>query len=116
VLVRRSCSSSRSLCRRLPPTPSRSKGRGEAPPNACVLPAVLEAVDRRDIRMIQGGEHLRFSPETSESIGIGRERVREDLQRDVAIELRIAGAVDLAHATRADLRDDLEWAETSARG
>jgi len=30
VLARRSCSSSRSLCRRPPPTPSRSKGRGPA--------------------------------------------------------------------------------------
>jgi len=30
MLARRSCSSSRSLCRRPPPTPSRSKGRGPA--------------------------------------------------------------------------------------
>src|SRR5262245_46308533 len=76
---------------------------------------VLEAVDGRDVRMIQRGEYLSLAPEANESIGISRDGVREDFQRDVAIELRVAGAVDLAHTAGADLRGDFVWAEASAR-
>ena len=43
-----------------------------------------------------------------------REGVRQDLQRDVAIELRVAGAIDLAHAACADLRGDFVGAEAGA--
>src|SRR5947207_15043966 len=32
--------------------------------------------------------------------------MREHLQRDVAVKLRVSGAIDLAHAARADLGDD----------
>src|SRR5262252_3763961 len=78
--------------------------------------AVFEAVDRGDVGMIERGEHLRFATETSDPVAVERERVREDLQRDVTIELRIAGAVDLAHSTHADLSGDLVRTETSAGG
>ena len=42
--------------------------------------------------------------------------VRKDLQRDVAIQLRVARAIDLAHAARADRRGDFIDAETGAGG
>ena len=67
---------------------------------------VLEAVDVPDVRVIERREHLRFPPESREAIRIGRKRVRQDLQRDVAIELRVSRAIDLAHAARADQLDD----------
>jgi hypothetical protein len=51
---------------------------------------VLEAVDRRDVGMVEGGEHLRFSAEPCDAITIKREGLRQDLQRDIAIELGVA--------------------------
>ena len=56
---------------------------------------VLEAVDRRDVGMVEGGEHLRFSAEPCDAITIKREGLRQDLQRDIAIELGVARAIDL---------------------
>ena len=38
-------------------------------------------------------------------------RLGQDLERDVAVEPRVARAVDLAHAARAEGRDDLVRAE-----
>ena len=53
--------------------------------------------------MIERGEHLRFALEPREPSGIARERLRQDLDRDLAIELGVARAVDLAHAAGAEL-------------
>ena len=74
----------------------------------------LEAVDVRDVRVIDGRQCLRFAREPREPIGVAGERVGQDLQRDVAIELRIARAEDLAHSARADAGDDFVDAETRA--
>ena len=74
----------------------------------------LEAVDLRDVRMIERREHLRFALEPRQPIGIGRERVRQDLDRDVAIQLRVAGAIHLAHAAAPQERLDLADAEPCA--
>jgi hypothetical protein len=65
---------------------------------------IFEAVDSRDVRMIQRGEDLRFPGKTHEPIRIVRESRREYLDRDVAIQLHIARAIDLAHATHAEQR------------
>ena len=64
--------------------------------------------------MIQRGEHLRFALEPREAIGIVREGLGQHLDRDVAIQPRIARAIDLAHAARAEQRQDFICAETSA--
>ena len=48
--------------------------------------------------------------------GSQREELGQDLQRDVAIELRVARAIDLAHAACAEGRDDLVGAEARAGG
>ena len=65
---------------------------------------VLEAVNRADVRMIQRREHARFAIEAREPAGIAREGVRQHLDRHLAAELRVPGAVDLAHAADADER------------
>ena len=67
----------------------------------------FETVDRRDVRMIQRRKRLCFACEPGKPIGVVRERVREDLQGDVAIEPGIARAIDLAHPAFADQRGDL---------
>ena len=76
---------------------------------------LLEAVDLRDVWMIQRRQDLRFPSETGQTVGVGRERVRKDLQRDVAIERRVARAVDLAHAAHAEQFGDLVRTQESAR-
>ena len=57
---------------------------------------VFEAMDLRDVRMIERGEHLRFTTEAREAIGIVGNGRQQDLDRDLAIQLRVAGSVDLA--------------------
>ena len=64
--------------------------------------------------MIERREDLRFALEAREPIRIGRERVRQDLQRDVAIQLRVARAIDLTHAARAEQRNHFVGTDTSA--
>lgn len=64
--------------------------------------------------MIQRGEELRFALEAREAIGITGKRFRQDLQGDIALQLRIAGAVHLAHAAGAERAGNLEWAESGA--
>ena len=76
---------------------------------------VFETVNRRDVRMVQRGEDLRFAPEAREAIGIQREGRRPDLERDVAIEVGVARPVDLAHAAGADKLEDRVGTERIAR-
>ena len=59
---------------------------------------VLEPVDRGDVRMIQRGEDFRFALKAGQAVGVGCERRWKDLDGDVTLQLRIARAIDLAHA------------------
>ena len=61
--------------------------------------------------MVEGSEDLRFAFEAREPVRIGRERVGQNLERDVALQLRVARAIDLAHPAGAEQRDDLVVAE-----
>ena len=79
-------------------------------------PGFFEAVDGRDVRVVQGRERLRFAREPRQAIGITGERVRKDLHRDIAIQLRVARPVHLAHAAFADGRRDFVDAEARAGG
>jgi hypothetical protein len=56
-----------------------------------------------------------FALETGEAIGVLHERLRQHLDRDVALEILIGRARDLTHATNTDLVDDLVDAEASGR-
>ena len=78
--------------------------------------AVLEAVDGGNVGVIQCRECPRFTLEACAALRISGGIVRQDFQRDVALQPGIAGAIDLAHAARAEPRTDLVWTETSARG
>ena len=46
--------------------------------------------------------------------GSSANSVRQDLERDVAIQLRVAGAIDLPHPALANLGNDFVDAEASA--
>jgi hypothetical protein len=72
---------------------------------------LLEAIDRCDVRMMQRGQKLRFAAESGEPRRVRGERARQHLDRDVAVELRVPRAVDLAHSTLAEGSEDLVGAE-----
>jgi hypothetical protein len=57
--------------------------------------------------MIQRRERLCFALEPGNPIAVGGKHIREDFDRDVAVELRIPRAVDLAHSAGTERRDDL---------
>ena len=57
--------------------------------------------------MVQRREHPRLAIEARESIGITRKGRRQHLDRDIAAQPCVAGAVDLTHATGTDPRRDL---------
>jgi hypothetical protein len=68
----------------------------------CRRGCLLEAMNRGDVRMIQRREQLRFAVESRRTLGIARETLGNDFQGYVATELRVAGAIDLAHAAGAE--------------
>ena len=74
----------------------------------------FEAVDGRDVRMVQRREHFRFALESGEPLSVAGHRRRQDLQGDLAFQLRVGGAVDLAHSAYADLGGDLIGTEARA--
>ena len=78
--------------------------------------AQFNTVDRTDVRVIERGEESRLAFEACHAIGVQRELRRQDLQRDVAIERRVASAIYLAHPPGAEGREDLVGSEARAGG
>ena len=76
---------------------------------------LLEAVDLRDVRMVQRRERLGFTLESCQTLRVLCERLREYLDGDWPTELRICRPVDLAHPAHADLGDDFIRADASPR-
>jgi len=66
------------------------------------------------VRVIQRGEDFRLALEARQPLRIRRKEIRQDLDRDVALEPRVAGPIDLAHAASADGSENFVRAETSA--
>ena len=78
------------------------------------LTAVLEPINRPNVRVVERGQHLRLALETGDAIRITCEGFRQDLQRDLAIQLGIARAIHLAHAARSEGGTNFVRAEASA--
>ena len=77
---------------------------------------LFNPVNVRDVRMIKRGEDLRFAAEARETVGIVGDGRPQDFDCDVAIQLRVASTVDLAHSARANGGKDLVWAKARAGG
>jgi hypothetical protein len=75
----------------------------------------LETVDLRNMRMIERGEYTRFAAEAGNAIRIGHEGVAQNFERHFALELRVLGAIDLAHASCAERPDDFIRPESRSR-
>src|SRR5207247_5879273 len=64
----------------------------------------------------QRGEQMGLALEAGQPLGIGRKELGQDLDGDVAPELRVARTIHFAHAARAERTDDFVRAEAAARG
>ena len=75
---------------------------------------LLEAVDRGDVGVLELGEDLRLALEAREAVGVRGERLGEDLDRDLALQLRVGRAVDDPHPALAERGGDLVGTEAGA--
>src|SRR5262245_2410029 len=71
----------------------------------------LYAVNRCDIRMIQGCQDAGFTLESRNTIGIVAERFGKELDRDTTSQLRIGSLIDIAHSAGSDVTSDLVMCE-----
>jgi hypothetical protein len=76
--------------------------------------AVLESVDAGNIGMAQRCQGPGFALETGDPLGVARNQVGDDLQRDLSPEPAVPGAVNLTHSACAKGRDDFVRAEPVA--
>jgi hypothetical protein len=76
--------------------------------------AFFKPVNRRDVRMIERREDLRLAAETGEPVGVARHHWQQHLDRDIAIERRVASAIHLAHSAGAQGEADLVRSEAVA--
>jgi hypothetical protein len=76
----------------------------------------VDRVDGDDVGMIQGGDRSRFALESLAPFGIGGGVGRQQFEGDVALQFRIACAIDLAHAAFAEERQDFVVREAGGRG
>ena len=74
----------------------------------------LDRVDGDDARVIEGGERLGLAPEALQPLRARGHRGGQHLERHVAPELRVGGAVHLAHSARADGGGDAVVGEGAA--
>ena len=78
--------------------------------------AFLEPVDDRDIGMAQTRQNLGFPLESGQTIRVGGDSRRKNLDRDLAFEIRVGGAIYLSHPTYTDPGVDFGWANATALG
>src|SRR5262245_6923533 len=65
--------------------------------------------------MIERRHCSRLALESRDPFRIGRVRLGQNLDCDLAIQLEVAGAIHLAHATRTEQADNFVRAETTVR-
>src|SRR4029079_7178406 len=75
---------------------------------------LLEAENRGDIRVMELGEELGLALEARQALGVAEEGLGEQLDRHLAPQARVRGAIDPAHPALAELASDLVGAEPDA--
>ena len=74
-----------------------------------------EVVDRENIRMRQRRDRQGLALEPRQRVGIRGQRLRQDLDRHVASQLRVPRPIHLSHPARAQRRQDLVGPEPGPR-
>jgi hypothetical protein len=64
-------------------------------------------MDGKDIRMRERSHGLGFALEPRPSVGILRERIRQDFHRDLSFQTSVASPIHLSHAAYAKGRENL---------
>ena len=64
------------------------------------MPSARHLVHGQNIGMVQRGCGVGFLLETAQAVGVGGQRLGQDLDGDFAVEPGVVGAVDFAHSTR----------------
>ena len=67
---------------------------------------LLEAVDPGNVRVVERSQCARLPLEAAQSIGVGREDLRQDLQSDVTLELWVTRPINFPHTPGPDDGDD----------
>src|SRR5215813_3018327 len=62
--------------------------------------------------MIQGCENFSFTHETADAVCVARELIWQNFDRNVALQFRIACAIDLAHSALAQKSRNFERAKS----
>jgi hypothetical protein len=76
----------------------------------------FQAVDLRDVRMVQRCQRLGFTLETCQPLGVEGHSFRQHFNRDLPSEVRIRRPIHLSHAPHADKGGDFIRAEVSTNG
>ena len=74
-----------------------------------------DVVDRDDVWMIQSRRGTCLLLEPRQTVAIGGEFLRKELDRYFAAEPNVARAIDLAHASSAEAREHFERTDSAAR-
>ena len=80
--------------------------------NARTAARLLDAVNRRDIGMVQRGENFGLALKPCQTLRVLSQGSGQNLDRHLAIELRVSGAIYLAQPAGPDGRKD--FIETKA--
>ena len=75
----------------------------------------FEAINLRDVGMVQRGERLRLTLESRQPVGLMGKAVGQRLDGDLASKVGIERAINLTHPALADLGDDFVGPDASAR-
>ena len=75
-------------------------------------PRLFDAVKGRDVRVIQRAEEAGLALEAGPALRVAREGVRKGLDRDLAVEPRVARPKDLTHPPSPERREDFERPDT----
>jgi hypothetical protein len=75
---------------------------------------VAEVVNRKNVRMRKRRDRQSLALEPRQGIGISGERLRQDLDRYIALELRVSRPVHLTHPACPERRQDFVGAEAGA--
>jgi len=77
--------------------------------------AFLDPIEMRDVRVIQRGQNFGFALKARQALGVRGQGGGEHLDRHLALQRHVGGAVDLAHAAGANLGGYLIGTDTGTR-